>query len=90
MSEYETVRKDGKVRNVHDVLAEGILGQPLDENEVVHHVNGNKHDNREENLRVMDRAEHWRLHPKVCWRKIRIKEADRGKCQCHQACPMVG
>ena len=62
MSEYETVRKDGKVRNVHDVLAEGILGRPLEENEVVHHVNGDKHDNREENLQVMDRAEHGRLH----------------------------
>ncbi|MBQ8076522.1 MAG: HNH endonuclease [Oscillospiraceae bacterium] len=60
-SEYEIVIQDGKRRPVHDVIMEGILGRPLKENEVVHHLNGEKRDNREENIQVMDRAKHIRM-----------------------------
>ena len=61
-SEYKTITRNGKRRPAHDVIMEGLLGRPLKENEVVHHLNGEKTDNREENLVVMDRAEHARLH----------------------------
>ena len=40
MAEYEFVYKDGKRRPAHVVLMEQILGRPLKENEVVHHING--------------------------------------------------
>ena len=62
MSEYEMTQKDGKERAVHILLAEQLLGRPLKDNEVVHHINDDKTDNRLENLRVMDRGEHTRLH----------------------------
>ena len=62
MSEYKKTTKNGKVRPAHDVIVEKLSGQPLEKTEVVHHLNGNKQDNREENLRRMDRAEHTRLH----------------------------
>lgn len=43
---------------------EKYLGRKLRKNEIVHHINKNKRDNRIENLQLMTLAEHTSLHMK--------------------------
>ena len=66
---YLFTRVKGKKRQVHRIIAEKKIGRPLQKHEVVHHINGDKKDNRPENLEVMPRAEHIQLHSNDRWQK---------------------
>lgn len=46
----------------HRVRAMKKLGRPLRDGEVVHHIDGNKLNNRPSNLKVMSQEQHWRVH----------------------------
>lgn len=55
-------------RHEHRVVAEQILGRKLNPGilgEVVHHIDGNRHNNAPENLQVMTQSEHALLHIKM-------------------------
>lgn len=51
-----------KHRNQHRVMMEEFVGRRLSFNEVVHHKDGNKHNNNLSNLEVMSRSQHTSLH----------------------------
>lgn len=48
----------------HRVVVENYLGRILEDNEVVHHKDGDKHNNTIENLEVMSANEHAHHHAK--------------------------
>lgn len=62
---------DGYVM-LHTVIMERAIGRYLKENEVVHHKNHDRSDNRLENLELMDKHEHFSKHMKERWNDLSI------------------
>ncbi len=60
---YKMVARRGQNPTTEQrVVMERHIGRPLLSDEHVHHINGDKRDNRIENLEIMDPREHTRLH----------------------------
>ncbi len=59
---YTIITIDKQQVKEHRYVMEQYLGYQLDPKEIVHHRNGDKTDNRIENLVVMSQAEHMKEH----------------------------
>ena len=58
----EYTRGPHKGRMVHDVIVEARIGRRLRDGELVHHRDGNRQNNIDENLELTTRSEHARHH----------------------------
>lgn len=61
--------KDGYIME-HDLIMECLIGRHLKNNEVVHHKNKVRDDNRKENLQLMTKSEHASFHSKERWNDL--------------------
>jgi len=65
---YEQYKdKNGKWKRTHVRVAEKKVGGKIWPGRVVHHIDGNKKNNRPENLQVMPRSKHSKLH---WWKRV--------------------
>lgn len=53
--------KGGYVKE-HRKVVEDVLGRPLRTDEIIHHINVNRSDNRIENLTILSKSEHSKVH----------------------------
>lgn len=60
-SKYKRVRVAGKNKKEHRIIWEGING-PVPEGYELHHINEDPRDNRIENLQLLTRNEHMKVH----------------------------
>ena len=83
---YLRMWHNGRETYVHRVVAEQKIGRPLLPSEQVHHLNGQKDDNRPENLHVVDAQAHTIQH----WQEGHFDDRVRAQIKPDCECPRCG
>lgn len=90
---YNLGKYNGKLVKVHRLVVEAYIKRNLKADEHIHHINHNKNDNRIENLQIISRQEHVKIHAlersknspeiksKTCARCGKEKEISKFKIQ---------
>ena len=65
LSGYKCIKIGDKYLYEHRIIMEEVLGRKLKKYEVVHHKDENKLNNSIENLQLMTKKEHDRLHTEL-------------------------
>ncbi len=66
-------------KHEHRIVAEQILGRALFPGEVVHHIDGNKRNNKPENLRVFGfQGDHAKFHAEFNWFIKELEKLEAG------------
>lgn len=66
MPDHPCAKKSGYIAE-HRIVMEKYIGRFLEKNEIVHHKNGKRHDNRISNLQLLKKIDHDRL---TCLQRI--------------------
>jgi len=61
-SGYQTFKEGGTIKSVHKRVCEKKMGGPVKTGYDVHHVDGNKDNNRPSNLRAVKKSVHRKIH----------------------------
>jgi len=64
MRSYKTICINGKQKRLHRHIMEMHINRNLESSEIVHHIDGNKHNNDINNLEILSRGEHLKIHIK--------------------------
>jgi hypothetical protein len=59
---YKSIVVDGKQERLHRHLVESAIGEKLGPSEIIHHKDGNKHNNKLSNLQITTRSNHMKIH----------------------------
>lgn len=82
-SGYYRIHVEGKRVLQHRYIMEKSLKKKLSEYEIVHHLNGNKLDNRIENLKITNQSAHiseyHQKQPIINWKEITLQKRKRNR-----------